>query len=490
MNEVVIADNIYNRKCWLDNLNVGNLINDTERPCASYYHNLDEQREKNIKNATINITIEDFDSGEVFLTKSKFVGCLERPRKTIETQFMIEFYNNYFISNENYQGHYDQYFFHYPNTLNAINKSQSSCNCGVCNTFTDKEYMIRWGFNLDTKEDEKPYRNNNNVCLDCWIRYGNNYLTNFFKVAFITKNNPNECGSGMCRNRECNCLISKYDEDIRPYIEQKEEQNWSCEKWEAEEDAYPNFVCPSCDCKEGRWKHSNEPMIICGDCYAHTHRNNDSMEFFYADCDSEWKCKECMEENYFYCENCNEIHRNDDIYTTDDTNENYCSNCANDHLNYCERCNNYFRDTPTHRNNDGDWICEDCWDADDGSDQEDEETYEPRPAHRINGSMPLPMNDKKCMYCKEDIINFCDKKECRQKERVRISTYLEVFFNNELTKIRPITINHDPTEECCICMEEDCDCYRSCGHKFHRSCLNTWYRSNFSCPLCRDTKYF
>ncbi|GJN14155.1 hypothetical protein PR202_gb00941 [Eleusine coracana subsp. coracana] len=46
--------------------------------------------------------------------------------------------------------------------------------------------------------------------------------------------------------------------------------------------------------------------------------------------------------------------------------------------------------------------------------------------------------------------------------------------------------------ECAICIAEFADGEQGrllprCGHRFHARCVDTWFRSHATCPLCRDT---
>ena len=47
------------------------------------------------------------------------------------------------------------------------------------------------------------------------------------------------------------------------------------------------------------------------------------------------------------------------------------------------------------------------------------------------------------------------------------------------------------SDECCICLDEiavaTTGCVQlSCSHKYHLSCISTWYQKNASCPECRS----
>jgi hypothetical protein len=44
------------------------------------------------------------------------------------------------------------------------------------------------------------------------------------------------------------------------------------------------------------------------------------------------------------------------------------------------------------------------------------------------------------------------------------------------------------TEDCAICqepMDTNLRKINSCSHLFHRSCIETWFQSGVTCPICR-----
>ena len=53
-------------------------------------------------------------------------------------------------------------------------------------------------------------------------------------------------------------------------------------------------------------------------------------------------------------------------------------------------------------------------------------------------------------------------------------------------RLRNINILRIPREEtCAICLEKCNKKTASCGHYFHRACINTWRRRSVRCPICR-----
>ena len=46
-----------------------------------------------------------------------------------------------------------------------------------------------------------------------------------------------------------------------------------------------------------------------------------------------------------------------------------------------------------------------------------------------------------------------------------------------------VNINHD---NCSICLDEPEQCSQlKCGHIFHKKCINKWFQSSKTCPVCR-----
>ena len=49
-----------------------------------------------------------------------------------------------------------------------------------------------------------------------------------------------------------------------------------------------------------------------------------------------------------------------------------------------------------------------------------------------------------------------------------------------------------PTKKCSICMEEDSECFEQlcCNHEFHLRCINKWFKTKNTCPLCRTIIHY
>lgn len=50
--------------------------------------------------------------------------------------------------------------------------------------------------------------------------------------------------------------------------------------------------------------------------------------------------------------------------------------------------------------------------------------------------------------------------------------------------INPL-IAKNPEVECCVCMCDNCDVISTCGHYFHKKCMDKWLVQTRNCPFCR-----
>ena len=77
-------------------------------------------------------------------------------------------------------------------------------------------------------------------------------------------------------------------------------------------------------------------------------------------------CDSCLEENYFYCEDCESYHHNDNRHWvgSDYCGHSVCENCLERYYTYCEECEDYYRckDLTTAYDANGEevQVCSDC----------------------------------------------------------------------------------------------------------------------------------
>jgi len=51
-------------------------------------------------------------------------------------------------------------------------------------------------------------------------------------------------------------------------------------------------------------------------------------------------------------------------------------------------------------------------------------------------------------------------------------------------------ITHKTNKDCPICLQEKSNCRTTCGHFFHKSCLEEWLQISQTCPICKKVNFF
>ena len=101
--------------------------------------------------------------------------------------------------------------------------------------------------------------------------------------------------------------------------------------------------------------------VYCADCGAQINiYNDDHIQLENGD----YICGDCLDKNYFYCEDCESYHHNDEcyeIYRHGGGSFYVCEDCK-DNYYYCEDCGYYYEDDDCGRYVDGVWYCNDCLD--------------------------------------------------------------------------------------------------------------------------------
>lgn len=170
--------------------------------------------------------------------------------------------------------------------------------------------------------------------------------------------------------------------------------------------ANENMICQECGCADEQLfelEINGETKLVCADCARDLGfvRCDDCGEWVpedesYVTADGETICESCYEDNYFTCEDCGEIHHNEDLIVVNPGrgDEQYvCSDCAERHYYRCDDCGEYFYDCNVHIGNNDVAICDDCWDRGGWSVCED------------CGDI---VSDDEINYCESDGCYYCD----------------------------------------------------------------------------------
>lgn len=167
----------------------------------------------------------------------------------------------------------------------------------------------------------------------------------------------------------------------------------------------------------------NENITTCYDCEEEINMDEDE---YYETYDGNIICESCRNDNYFYCEDCEQLHHNDECYETRDGrficdrcySDNYftcndcgdvcysedsvyiedrdyyvCEDCATDNYYMCADCGHYYSRDSITETDDG-YYCSDCYE--DNYDEEDE--YIIRGYH--NRDIPVEF-----LYTEEDLLD-------------------------------------------------------------------------------------
>lgn len=142
--------------------------------------------------------------------------------------------------------------------------------------------------------------------------------------------------------------------------------------------SYGEVICPKCG---GENEYYSEGVLVCGECDDHFHcdecgdtYNQDSYTV-YDRCGYEIQvCYYCLDNNYLYCENCEEYHHYENTITTEDGYV-YCNDCLSSAFK-CDCCGEWFSEYCTEKEYKGKTLCEDCYDEKIKEEEEEEEKEE------------------------------------------------------------------------------------------------------------------
>ena len=72
-----------------------------------------------------------------------------------------------------------------------------------------------------------------------------------------------------------------------------------------------------------------------------------------------------------------------------------------------------------------------------------------------------------------------------KRRKVQENNDIEENYDDEQYKYIDDTIIIDESIECSICLQNKTDLKLPCTHCFHEKCLEEWFDSSPTCPLCR-----
>ena len=122
---------------------------------------------------------------------------------------------------------------------------------------------------------------------------------------------------------------------------------------------------------DGCYEDGADEWFYCDDCEEicvgeswYAHHNGDEV----------CVCEDCYNDHYYRCDDCDESVHEDNIHHVDDW-TNVCDDCLEENWRRCEGCDEYYRCDDMHYDN-GDWYCESCWDERDRDyDDDDDDDY-------------------------------------------------------------------------------------------------------------------
>lgn len=151
-----------------------------------------------------------------------------------------------------------------------------------------------------------------------------------------------QCERCGCWHKEDDCrtvIVSGHAEETW-CVECTDRYTFNCEHC----DNYYDARCfSSLTVTSGGWDEqwcedcAEEDAVNCWECGDLIDREQAN----YIDSGGYYVCDSCLSDNYTYCDDCCEYHRNDDVY--EDCGRTICSSCApyNDYWHYCEECDTY-----------------------------------------------------------------------------------------------------------------------------------------------------
>jgi hypothetical protein len=123
--------------------------------------------------------------------------------------------------------------------------------------------------------------------------------------------------------------------------------------------------CEKCGC---RITHEDDEYWVGGYCYCHDcvtycevcgeYELSDNV--YWVEDEYRYVCSSCIDHYYYTCPHCgNYVHKNNAIYIECEG-KHVCSYCADNYYYKCADCGEYFPEDRIHKDEFGDYYCDDC----------------------------------------------------------------------------------------------------------------------------------
>lgn len=132
------------------------------------------------------------------------------------------------------------------------------------------------------------------------------------------------------------------------------------------------FICDDCgkitpvsELNEGY--HDGEDVTVCNHCFENYKKCNYCEEYYHKDDGRSdnciFVCESCYDDHYCSCEDCGDFILRDDAYRVEGRSDTYyvCENCIDNYYR-CDECDEYFTENRVYRDDNGNCVCDDCWD--------------------------------------------------------------------------------------------------------------------------------
>ena len=97
-----------------------------------------------------------------------------------------------------------------------------------------------------------------------------------------------------------------------------------------------------------------EHYVQCSDCNEYV-LVGDTYETY----DGRLICEDCHDD-YYYCEDCDELYPSDDLYSVDGGNRHVCESCRDNNYTQCDDCGEWVNNDDSYHTYDDRYICESC----------------------------------------------------------------------------------------------------------------------------------